>query len=380
MLRRLLERLEQGVERLHREHVDLVDDVDLVAPARRGKRHAVDDLLADVVHARARRGVQLVDVGVLACGDGLALLAGAVGLGRGPVLAQKGLSQHTGRGRLARATRAAEEVGVRHATLGQGVVQRGHDVLLAHHVGEDLRSILAVQRLHGRLLRRVRQAAPPRTRAAAPPRLTHAPSVAHGPPAEAPARVGHTKAAREDGRTNPRARSPPHHAAPARRPGPRLHAPTAVPPRRPRNALAQKSPAGQPIVRVCIPRRLPQHPKLPPSGADGHPLAAKPQAAVRSGSLHRHPRYANSQKWLRPRPAHEKGPSRQEEQSLRTRQAPNRTPNTRKRGYLSSPSTSTSSMLKLSALPASSWLASSTTSPFSADLIVTGTGRLPMKT
>ena len=44
-----------------------------------------------------------------------------------------------------------------------------------------------------------------------------------------------------------------------------------------------------------------------------------------------------------------------------------------------SPSTSTSSMLKLRGLPASSWLASSVTSPFSALVMVTGTGRLPMK-
>ena len=146
--RRLLERLEQGVERLRREHVDLVDDIDLVAPARGGERDAVDDLLANVVDAGARRGVELVDVGVRAGGDGLALLAGAVGVRRGPVLAEQRLGEQARRGGLARAARSAEQVGVRRAPLGQGVLERRHDVLLTHHVVERLRTVFAIQRLH----------------------------------------------------------------------------------------------------------------------------------------------------------------------------------------------------------------------------------------
>ncbi len=79
--RRLLDGLEQRVERRRREHVDLVDDVDLVAALGRREEHAADDLLADVVDAGARRGVELVDVRVAPLGDLDALLAGAVGLG-----------------------------------------------------------------------------------------------------------------------------------------------------------------------------------------------------------------------------------------------------------------------------------------------------------
>jgi hypothetical protein len=48
--RRLLQRLQEGVEGRRRQHVDFVDDVDLVAGAGRRIAHAVIDL-ADVVDA-----------------------------------------------------------------------------------------------------------------------------------------------------------------------------------------------------------------------------------------------------------------------------------------------------------------------------------------
>ena len=64
--RRLLERLEQRVERRRREHVDLVDDIDLVLAAHRGKVDGVDDLLAHVVHAGTACGIELVDIRVVA--------------------------------------------------------------------------------------------------------------------------------------------------------------------------------------------------------------------------------------------------------------------------------------------------------------------------
>ncbi len=44
MLRRFLERLQQGVEGRGREHVDLVDDIDLVARRDRGIADALKNL------------------------------------------------------------------------------------------------------------------------------------------------------------------------------------------------------------------------------------------------------------------------------------------------------------------------------------------------
>jgi hypothetical protein len=73
--RRLFQRLqEQRVERRRREHVDFVDDVDLVARAHRRIAHAVVDL-AHVVDAGVGGGVHLQHVDVPAFHDRLAVHA-----------------------------------------------------------------------------------------------------------------------------------------------------------------------------------------------------------------------------------------------------------------------------------------------------------------
>ncbi len=74
VLRRLLQRLQERVERRGREHVDFVDDVDLVARAGRRIAHAVVDL-AHVVDAGMRGGVHLQHVHVPAFHDRLAMHA-----------------------------------------------------------------------------------------------------------------------------------------------------------------------------------------------------------------------------------------------------------------------------------------------------------------
>src|SRR5205085_5694476 len=51
---RLFQSLQQGVEGGGREHVDFVNDEDLVAVTRGPDAHGVDDSVAHVVHARVR--------------------------------------------------------------------------------------------------------------------------------------------------------------------------------------------------------------------------------------------------------------------------------------------------------------------------------------
>ena len=80
VLRRLLQRLQEGVERRRRQHVDFVDDVDLVAGAGRRVAHAVIDL-ADVVDAGMRGRVHLQHVHVPAFHDRLAMHARASACG-----------------------------------------------------------------------------------------------------------------------------------------------------------------------------------------------------------------------------------------------------------------------------------------------------------
>ena len=147
--RRLLERLEQRVERRGRQHVDLVDDVDLVAAAHRRVVDAVDDLLAHVVDARAACRIELVDIRVLAGGDEAALLAGAIRQVAIALLAHKGLRKDACHGGLAGTTRAAEEVRMARATLAHGALERRDHVRLANYLLKRLRTIFAIQRLHG---------------------------------------------------------------------------------------------------------------------------------------------------------------------------------------------------------------------------------------
>ena len=118
--RRLLERLEQRVKRRRREHVDLVDDIDLVLATHRGKVDGVDDLLAHIVYAGTACGIELVDIRVVALGNELTLLASTVrhaaactlGARRLGIAAQQRLGQNARHGGLARAARSAEQVGV----------------------------------------------------------------------------------------------------------------------------------------------------------------------------------------------------------------------------------------------------------------------------
>jgi len=148
VLGRLLERLEQRVERRRGEHVDLVDDVDLVATHRGRVVDAGDDLLAHVVHAGAGGRVELYHVRVLAGGDEAALLAGAVGQGCRAPLAHERLGQDARHRGLSRAARTAEQVRVTGAALEHGALQGLDHVRLAHDLIERLRAILGVERFH----------------------------------------------------------------------------------------------------------------------------------------------------------------------------------------------------------------------------------------
>ncbi len=123
--RRLLERLEKGVEGMRREHVDFVDDEHLGA----GIGGLVFDHLADgfdVVDLAVGGAVDLEDVDGAALMDGLAELAGALPVGarvrRGAVDAIEGLGQDAGHGRFAGPPDAGEEVGLGDAARGDGVL------------------------------------------------------------------------------------------------------------------------------------------------------------------------------------------------------------------------------------------------------------------
>ncbi len=150
MARRLFDGFQQGIEGRGREHVHLVDDVDLPFAARWGIAYAADDLFTHVFNAGAACGIELVNIGVGTLGYGLAFLAGAVGLGSGAVFAEQRLRKDSGRGGFARAARAAEQVGMGNLALIDGVLQRALDMFLAYDVGKRRRTVFAVQGFHRR--------------------------------------------------------------------------------------------------------------------------------------------------------------------------------------------------------------------------------------
>ena len=150
VLGRFFERLEQRVERRRGQHVDLVDDVDLILPVRGGVPHVVSQF-ADLLDAVVARAVDLQHVEAGAGGNLPARVADAAGFDRRGLDAAEGLGKDARGGRFAGAARPDEQVGVGEAVLRDGVLERAGDVLLPHHVVKRLRTVLARENLitHG---------------------------------------------------------------------------------------------------------------------------------------------------------------------------------------------------------------------------------------
>ena len=146
VLRRLLQRLQQRVERAGGEHVDLVDDVDAVLAADGCEVRFVADL-TDVVDAVVRRRVDLDDVEDGTGVDALAGLAAVAGIPVHRVLAVDRLREDLGAGRLAGAARTGKQVSMGMPTRPHLVHEGPGDVFLPDDVREDLGSPLPVQGL-----------------------------------------------------------------------------------------------------------------------------------------------------------------------------------------------------------------------------------------
>ena len=146
VLGRLLDDLEQGVEALRRDHVRLVDDVDLVAALCRAVRGPFAQVTG-VVDTTVARGVDLdhVDRAGAAPRQRDARVAGAARLRGGAGLAVQAARQDAGAGGLPAATGAAEQVGVVDPPGAQRLHERLGHVLLPDDVDERLGPVAAVQ-------------------------------------------------------------------------------------------------------------------------------------------------------------------------------------------------------------------------------------------
>ena len=144
----LLEGFEQRVEGGVGDLVGFVEDVDLVAVARRTVTGGVAQL-ANLVDAAVGGRVDLDHIDGVAGANLGAGLADAAGLGGGPQGRADGVSavqrhrQDARDGRLADAAMAAEDVAVRDAALAEGVHQGAGDMVLPGDIGEELGTVFA---------------------------------------------------------------------------------------------------------------------------------------------------------------------------------------------------------------------------------------------
>ena len=144
MRRRLLERFQQRVERVIREHVHLVDEVHLEPAARRRVLNVVEQL-AGVVDLGARRRVDFDEIDEPPLVDGRARRAHAARLGHDARLAVQRFREQARDRRLADAARAGEQIRVVQAIVGERVRQRLDDVRLPDEFLEPPRPPLARQ-------------------------------------------------------------------------------------------------------------------------------------------------------------------------------------------------------------------------------------------
>ena len=149
MRRGLLKRFQKRVERVLGQHVNFVDDVDLVARGDRGVAHGLDDL-AHVVDAGMAGGIHLDHVDMAPLGDGAARFANAARVDRRSALpvradAVQRLGDQPRGGGLAHPAHAGHQKGVGQPVALDRIRQRlDHRVLTDQRI-EALRAIFACE-------------------------------------------------------------------------------------------------------------------------------------------------------------------------------------------------------------------------------------------
>ncbi len=142
---RLLDDLEQRVERRGGHHVRLVHHEDL-EPGRGRREERAFPQVTSVVHEAVRGGVDLGDVHRRAGPDGHALVAHATRFRRRPLLAVERGGEDPRRRGLPAAARAAEQIGMVQPAGPQRLHQRRRHMLLPDDLAEHRGPVPVVQR------------------------------------------------------------------------------------------------------------------------------------------------------------------------------------------------------------------------------------------
>ncbi len=117
----LFQRLQKGVEGLVGEHVDFIDDVDLV-PVLGGKVLDILPQFPDFVDPPVGSSIDLQDIHRNPVPDLLAESAMVAGVNRGPFLTVQGFGQDAGHRGLAHPPGAGKQKGVGHPFRGNGIL------------------------------------------------------------------------------------------------------------------------------------------------------------------------------------------------------------------------------------------------------------------
>ncbi len=154
--RRLFQRLEQGVECLRREHVNFVENVDLVTRADRRVADRIVDL-AHVVDAIMRSSIHLEDIDVPALHDRLAMdadhrhLDRRLGNGAVGKFIIESAGENARRGGLADPTHPRENPGLRNTARFECIRKRAHHRILADQIIKGRRPVFAREHAVGRV-------------------------------------------------------------------------------------------------------------------------------------------------------------------------------------------------------------------------------------
>ena len=142
--RRLLQRLQQRIKCRRREHVHLVDDVDLELPARRRKPHILPQL-THLLHAVVARTVDLDHIQRTPLRDFPANIILRIEIRPRPVRRIQRHRKDSRRRSLPRPARPHKNVRMRDTILLDGIAQRLRDVLLTEDIIKLLRAIFACE-------------------------------------------------------------------------------------------------------------------------------------------------------------------------------------------------------------------------------------------
>ena len=125
--------------------MSLINDVDLVATADRGKKSTFTQVTGIIDTTVAGR-VDLDDVHTAraATREVTATLAFAAGIGDRRLFAIEGSGEDAGARRLAATARSGKQISVIDPVGGEGVAQWFGDVILTDDFGESLRSVSAI--------------------------------------------------------------------------------------------------------------------------------------------------------------------------------------------------------------------------------------------